>query len=344
MIRYLAAFLAIILLIVVHELGHYIAGRALGATLTEYAIGFGPRLVTHTSKKTGIAYSLRAVPLGGFCAFSDDKDDPHMISNLKKWKRIIIYLAGPVMNFITASVVTLVLFACVGLPVKTNYIDAVKPAFNATASLEAGDEITAVNGTAVKSTAEFDEQTADIDSSDPVKLTVKRADTGKTEDITVMPYNVQNSGVYDLGFIRKTVNHRTSISVALMESVIFPAGMIVDTVKGLASIFQPHGLSQVSSIVSVVSIVGDYARISQLPYFLMYVIIIAVSLGVMNLLPIPGLDGSKIIFRLGEAIAHKDMPEKVEYRITVASLTILMGLGIILVGRDLQNVLIGLVK
>ena len=64
----------------------------------------------------------------------------------------------------------------------------------------------------------------------------------------------------------------------------------------------------------------------------------------MNLLPIPGLDGSKIIFRLGEAIAHKDMPEKVEYRITVASLTILMGLGIILVGRDLQNVLIGLVK
>ncbi|MDE6001497.1 MAG: site-2 protease family protein, partial [Clostridia bacterium] len=114
----LAVILAILILLVmitVHEFGHYLAGKALRFKINEFAIGFGPKLFKRTSKKSGEAFSIRLLPLGGFCAFDGEDDDglnPNSFNKKAPWKRIIVLISGPLMNYILALLLIIVsLFA-----------------------------------------------------------------------------------------------------------------------------------------------------------------------------------------------------------------------------------------
>lgn len=337
--KYLIAFLCVMILIVVHELGHYLMARAVGAKLDEYAVGFGPKLLSHVSKKTGIRYSINAIPLGGYCAFSDDEDDPHTLRNLSKWKQILTFAAGPAMNYLVASIMIMVVFIGIGVPSPINIVDSVKAGYHGTKQVEEGDLITAVNDTQVVSTDDLDNALASV-GKDKVKLSIYRASKDQSFDVTVTPQEIQKgSGVYDLMIIRKTQNIRVPIMYGVIQGFAFPAEITRSILSALKDVIAQHNVNSLSSPVSLVQTVGEYATVSQIPYFMLYVAIISISVGLMNLLPIPSLDGSKIVFRIGEAIARKDMSEKVENRICIAFMIGFVVLAGYLIIRDV-NVLI----
>ena len=124
------AILLLAILIVVHEFGHFLAARLMKIDVTEFAVGFGPKLVQWNSKKHDTKFSIRAGPLGGFCAFygEDDaegktKDDPRAFAKQNVWKRMFVILMGPVMNFVLAFCVAVVFFWCAGNTVPTGEVD-----------------------------------------------------------------------------------------------------------------------------------------------------------------------------------------------------------------------------
>lgn len=110
------AIVVLLIMITVHEFGHYVAGKAFGFGIEEFAIGFGPKLYSRT-RKSGEIFSVRALPIGGFCAFKgedEDDEDPKAFNNRKPWQRIIVLVAGALMNYLLALLLIFVLFGAYG--------------------------------------------------------------------------------------------------------------------------------------------------------------------------------------------------------------------------------------
>ena len=160
----IVALLALMLMIVVHELGHYTAGRLLGFKIDEFAIGFGPAIFKRKNKKTGVLFTIRPFPIGGFCSFhGEDEDgalldekgekvkdengktvkDPDAFNNQKPWKRLIVLFAGAFMNFISAIVIITIYFAAYGQPLPS--VVGVYPNANSENVFQAGDVILNIN-------------------------------------------------------------------------------------------------------------------------------------------------------------------------------------------------------
>ena len=151
------ALLLLAILITVHEFGHFLAARAMKIEVREFAVGMGPKIVGWKSKKYETDFSIRAIPLGGFCAFygEDDvkgsaKDDPRAFPKQNVWKRLFVILMGPMMNFVLAFVVATVFFWINGVETATGVdpyiaeVMAAGPAYSA--GMEAGDVVTEING------------------------------------------------------------------------------------------------------------------------------------------------------------------------------------------------------
>ena len=146
----LIAFVVLMFMITVHEAGHYISGRILGFKINEFAVGMGPKLLSKTLK-SGQVFSLRAIPLGGFCAFEGEDEDnasPDAFNNQKPWKRLIVLFSGAFMNFISALVIVVIAFSCFGdaLPqiIETHPKTGVVQTRENT--LQAGDTLLEING------------------------------------------------------------------------------------------------------------------------------------------------------------------------------------------------------
>ena len=146
----LLAIVVLLFMVLVHELGHYIAGKILKFKITEFSIGFGKAIFSHTSKKTGEKFSLRIFPLGGYCSFygeeEDGKGDEQSFNNQKPWKRIIVFLAGVTMNFITAIIFSWILLCTVGYdtPQIIGYSNNINVGV-----FEEGDIVRSVDGTKI---------------------------------------------------------------------------------------------------------------------------------------------------------------------------------------------------
>ncbi|NLG25970.1 MAG: PDZ domain-containing protein, partial [Clostridiales bacterium] len=190
-VNVILAILLLSFIVLVHELGHYTAGRLLGFGIQEFAVGFGPKLLRWRRK--GIDYSIRALPLGGYVRYlgeDDDDDNPKAFNNLPAWKRFLAILAGPAMNFALAFVVAFLCIAAIGLPVgapvpQVAQVAAGMPA--ELAGLQVGDRIVAVNGEAISfDEAGYQRMTelfAGHDAATPVTLTIERG--GQSLDLSV---------------------------------------------------------------------------------------------------------------------------------------------------------------
>ena len=181
--------LAIVLLgvlIMVHELGHFMASRLCGIAVKEFSIGFGPKLLQWKSKKHETLFSIRPIPLGGYCMFYGDtdddpqgvkKDDPRNYNNAPVWKRMISVISGPLMNMVLAFIVAVVLMAAYGVAISTPYIasvDAGQPA--AEAGLQAGDVFVRVGDLDMTNQTVMYVSGAigDVSGGEPVDVTVRR--------------------------------------------------------------------------------------------------------------------------------------------------------------------------
>lgn len=329
------AIISIILMIIIHEFGHFIAGKLLKVPVYEFAIGMGPKILQKQGKKE-TKYTLRAIPIGGFCSF--DKGDATGIADMELnsqpvWKRIIIFIAGSLFNLISALIVSIFICGLVGTPQPTTQIGAI--------SLEETDDffqvddiIVAVNGINVEGNYELFSKELSTSGKTPL-IAVKRGNELLEQKVNLVDYN----GNYIIGVgIKNEFVKAEGVSCVSegFKYTIKVANNILLSLKKLVT--GQVSMNQMSGIVGIVSSVGDASKQNILNIFSSF-IMLSVNLGIFNLLPIPVLDGSKILFCLYEAIFKKRISEKLETVLTVTFAILLILFMIIITFSDIIKIL-----
>lgn len=338
----LLAILLLCLLIVVHELGHFVVGRLCGVGVVEFSVGFGPKLFGWRGKETD--YSIRAIPLGGFCKFVGEDEDnsaPNAMNNMPVWKRFLTVAAGPVMNFLfayLAAVIMLCLFYGTIAPTVDTVVEGM-PAYEA--QLQTGDIVTHANGTEISYDTEGTNVLREmIRSSDSVDLTVLRDD--ETLNLTLVPDLVidESTGeqVQQIGITFRFIPYSFGTAVpAAAEMLKDMSTMMLDFLRDL--IFKGQGAEEVAGPIGTVAVVSQYIALdpSQLIYF---AVVISLNLGIMNLIPFPGLDGSRLVFLIVEGIRRKPVPAEKEGMVHAIGLVLLLGLSVVLIWHDIMTYII----
>ena len=308
--------LAILLLgmiVMVHELGHYTVGRLCGLGIEEFSIGFGPKLFGWRRKE--IDYSIRLIPLGGYVHFTgEDEENPaeNSFNNHPVWKRFLTVIAGAAMNFVLAFAAIFLLFmlyAYNNLPGLTEIVPG-SPA--EMAGLQPGDRIVAVDGTEIT----YDQAGFDLlfdlfderQGAEPFEMTIQRGEEVFDVDIA----KAQDAeGKWMLG-VTVGAHQKISAGSALKESgrtFVSMSTMMLDVLKNL--IFKGEGADQVTGTVGVINVVSQ--SITQgFDMILNLLAVISLNLGILNLLPLPALDGGRLVFLAIEGIFRKPVPRDKE--------------------------------
>ena len=340
------AILMLAFIIIVHELGHYTVGRLCGIGIEEFSVGFGPKLLQW--KKKGILYSLRLIILGGYVRFTgedEDSDDPRAFNNQKVWKRFLTVLAGPAMNFALAYVAAVIFLAGFGM-----YTDEVLPRVDqlidgtpaAVSGLMPGDVIAAVDGEPISyDQAGYDrlkELMALHTQGEPLDLRVIR---GRGEvDIRTGLYQ-DETGDWKMGIYMTQGRERMGFFQALGYGGTLMATLTREMLLALKNlVFHGEGLNEVSGTVGIVSEVSR--TVSQgFDMVLYWILIISANLGIVNLLPLPALDGGRLVFLIVEGIRRKPVPRDKEGLVHLAGLAAFFILFLVLTWHDIARIIAG---
>ena len=325
-------------LVFLHEGGHFLLARLNGITVNEFAVGMGPKVLSWVSKKSGIRYSLRAFPLGGFVSMAGEdeaSDDVNAFCNKNVWRRISTVLAGPVTNILVGFIGMLVLVALTGPA--TNIVGKFLPDSTSDGyGLQINDQIIEVNGVRTHTGNEVVYEIT-YQGDKPLELTVIRDGEKIVLPGVVFPTVEENGiilGMYDMQFYRideADVGFGTVLSHAFWRTYS-TAKMVWDSLADL--IRGRFGLDAISGPIGMTELVGSAIATGWESVLYLWVII-SVNLGVMNLLPLPALDGGRLMFLLWEAITRKPVNKNVEGYINAAGLLILMAFMILVTFKDI---------
>lgn len=338
----LAALLVLSVFVVVHELGHFVAGRLLGFTVLEFAVGMGPAILK--KEKNGITYSLRAFPIGGMCRFygeDEEAKDGRSFASHPVWKRIIVVAAGPVMNILTA-----ILFAVVSLMSYGVYVDvptvqelSSETAPAAVAGIEPGDVLYAINGDVIES---YEETSELILGASGAEMTITVQRDGKLVDLIVRDFYNEAEGRNLIGITYGYGRERYGLFKAIGSSFRYVWDIFVEMARFIGSIFtQGVKAGDVVGPVGTVTIIGQAVR-TGFETVLYLAVLISVNLAFMNLLPLPALDGGRLVFLVIEAIRRKPVPPEKEGMVHFAGLVLLMLLMVYLTVSDVRGLVNGL--
>ena len=335
----LLAILLLGILIMVHEFGHFAVARLCGIAVKEFSLGFGPVIWQHKSKKSDTTFSIRPIPMGGYCMFYGDtdddpngstKDDPRNYNKAPVWKRMLSVLAGPGMNFVLAFVVAIALMGVYGAVATTPVVQEVEAGMPAAeAGLQAGDIFVRVNQTEVENGTVQDVSNAigaDA-SSAPVEITVLR--DGQEQTFTVTPQYDSELERYRVGVTIAQGYEKMPASSILPSAWSLCKQASVAIVESLGKLFTTG-----EGPVGVVSLVAQQTQQGGLEIYLYLLVILSINLGLMNLIPIPGLDGSRLIFMLIEAIRRKLVNQKIEAGVHLCGYVLLFGIMIFFTFKD----------
>ena len=344
------AILILLAMITVHEFGHYVAGKALKFKINEFAIGFGPKLFKRVSKKSGEAFSVRLLPLGGFCAFAGEDGELASgdgFNDKAPWKRIIVLIAGPLMNYLLALLLIIIsLFSFGQMMFK---VTGVAPAEEAYAQYSFCDDdlICEANGKGIYLTTDLMSALKGKSEGDIVKFEVLR--DGKRQTVEIMmradcdfknseetgklwralgigTYEAENGVSY---WAVGVENHRFGFFTTIGHSFVYSFKIAGTIFKVLGELLTGHlGLSSMGGPVTTIKLTSQIAS-QGLQNFFEIAAYIGVNLAVFNLLPIPALDGSKVIFCLIEWIFKKPVPRKVEAIIHAVGFVMILGFAVL---------------
>ena len=380
----LLAVLILLVMVTVHEFGHYVAGKILGFKINEFSVGFGPAIFKKRSKKTGELFALRVIPLGGYCAFdgedefgdeeetkeqetpfvemqSSETQNSEGMAEVKEgnaaeeqvypepqgerfndqapWKRIIVLIAGATMNYLLALTFIIVMFACFGRPMyKVMDLGGEEgvPTVTMEDELQLGDVITKIDGKTVYLITDYMDVLDGHKQGERLTVTVLRGEEKKDvymelqADADIKNLSDTNTllvamGVYELrtttekeGFFQ-TIGHSMAYSVKIGGTVLRSLGELLTGKLGVDAMGGPITTIKITSEAALVSFSS----------FLNIAAFIGVNLAVFNLLPIPALDGCKVIFCAIEWIRKKPVNRKVETIIHFAGLIFLFGFAIL---------------
>ena len=352
----LAAIAVLAILILVHELGHFMAARLQGIYANRFSLGFGPILWKYQGPET--EYAVRAFPLGGFVGFPDDDpdsdippDDPNLLRNRPVLDRAIVISAGVIANLIFAYFLLVTQAGTVGIPgfneagVLIPQVAAESSAIAQKAGIKPGDVVLAIDGQDLGTGLEATEslkRTIQKSPNQPLELTVQR--NQQSLSITVKPEPGQD-GKGRIGvqlapngtIVRKRSSNILEAFSTAAEEFERVALLIVQGFGQLISNFGETA-GQVSGPVEIVRIGANVAR-SNLADLFQFAALISINLAVINILPLPALDGGQLAFLLIEGVRGKPLPLEFQQNIMQTGLVLLLGLGIFLIVRDTVNLI-----
>ena len=345
-------------IIVLHELGHFFAAKLCGIYVKEFALGMGPVLFKKKGKET--TYALRAIPIGGFCSFESDLDEeydsegnivptepnPRAYNRKPVWQRILVILAGPVMNLILGYIVV-VISLCSSSVIASTTIAEFRDQSVSSSALMVDDEILSVDGTPIFSISDVTYKLQNSDrrnSSGNLVFDIEVKRNGeklllKDVEFMTMENSDGSTGVYfDFKVYRLEKNFGNIVTEAFRECastarLIFMT--LIDLIRG------KYGLNALSGPIGVGTVLAE--AVSKYTFAdLMYVIsLITINVGVFNLVPIPSLDGGKLIFLLIEAIRRKPVKPQIEGMIHFVGFALLMLVMVIALFNDISRLFTG---
>jgi len=352
MVYILAAILVFGVLIAVHELGHFMAAKACGVRVNEFSIGMGPALWKKQKGET--QYSLRLFPVGGFCAMEgeeEDSDDPTALNNQGFWAKLLIFAAGAAMNFIAGLLIILVLYAdaqAFYVPVVAGFAEGCP--LESADGLQEGDRLLRIDGEKVYVYSDIS-LLMGLNKTGAFDLQIERnGEVITLRDFTMerREYTDQNGKAYTgyglyFGAEEATLGRKLSYSwnnaMDFARLVRLSLQMLVTGQAGVKDLSGPVG------IVSTMTQVGEQAAttraaVENIAYL---AALIAVNLAVMNLLPLPALDGGKIFFLVINAVSmqlfKKQIPAKYENYIHFAGLILLLALMAVITFSDVWKLI-----
>ncbi|RAK11123.1 regulator of sigma E protease [Halanaerobium saccharolyticum] len=340
-------------LVFIHEFGHYITAKKSDIMVSEFALGFGPKLL---SKKAGeTVYSIRAIPLGGFCnmvgefpadesmpeeereIYDQAKENGRLFTQKSAIKRLAVILMGPIMNFLLAALIFIFAFAIFGVPTSTTEeailgeVIPEQPA--AEAGLRAKDQILAINGQEINSWEEMSEL---IRANPNQEITIRYQRNGEINTISLTPaLNEEGErgviGIYPQ-LVRESVTIGSSITMGLQQTYqVFKM-----TIMGFVQMFRDSSTEDIGGPIMIASIIGQAARTGILNV-LNWTAIISINLGIINLLPFPALDGGRLLFIFIEIIRGKPVDPQKESYVHLVGFAVLMILMIFIIYNDLMR-------
>ena len=331
------------LLVLFHEFGHFIMAKATGMRVDEFAIGFGPKIV---SKKIGeTEYSIRCVPLGGFndiAGMDPAENDAGDRGYCEKpvWKRMIVIVAGPLMNFLLPIVIFFFIFMIVGLssPSTRPELGEVMPDQPAAmAGLQSGDRIDAINEETIN---EWDDIVRIVHGADgsPMKIAYHRGDEAR--QATVIPvFDKQNNRMI-IGIMGALDTWQPSV-IEAAEAALFKTGYVIyHMIEGLVQIFTGEAAAELAGPLGVMQMTGTVAKLG-FTALMNFAALLSLNLGIINLLPVPALDGGHFVTLLLEALRGKPLGEKAMHYTQIAGITVLVALMLFATKNDIVRIFFG---
>ena len=344
------AIIAFGVLVGIHEFGHFVAAKSLGVKVNEFSIGMGPALWKKQKGET--LYALRCLPIGGYCAMEGEDeatDDPGCFAVQPAWKKIVILCAGAFMNFVLGLALLLVIFSQAwgfNVPV----VETVTPESSCQDFLMPGDEIYSIDGHRTYFSSNVTLYLSR--SSTQVYDVVVLRDGEKLEfsSVSIEPYeNGDGSLVYGLGFGAVEGTFWSTIKYSWYSAIDFVRQVwlaLSDLVTGLV------GLDQMAGVVGIVGMINDVGSstaaeqgwgvaLMDVGYLVAF---IAVNLAVMNLLPIPALDGGRVLFVLLNVLARlltrRNIPARYEGYVHAAGFVLLLAFMAIVMYNDISRLIV----
>lgn len=329
------------IIIALHEFGHFSTAKLFKIKVNEFSIGMGPAILKKQKGET--KYALRLLPIGGFVSLEGEdevSDDPRAFGNQKAWKRFIVIAAGAVLNIILGLVLIGIMLAISGAVPTTTVSDVSENMYTEETGVLVGDKIISIDGTRVHSARDlyyclYRNNDGNIDvvlKRNGEKLEFKDMKVIYDMEQGYCSFIVGNDKVSVLNIIPGAINETMSMTKMIWLSLI-------DMVRG------NYGMDELSGPVGTIGIVADTASdaVSSADYSMIFFMLafITVNIGMVNLLPLPALDGGRLLFIFIELIFRKPVPKKFEAIVHAAGLVILLGLMALITFNDIANIIKG---
>lgn len=351
-VYYVVPFIVLLgILVFVHELGHFLVARLCGVKVTEFSIGFGRRLWGWTDRK-GTEWKLSLIPLGGYCKFLGDEDaasssqsgknvaaeeQKYAFANQNPFKKLAIVIAGPAANYLFAIVVFAGIFFFLGkMDFPAVVGDVIKGGAAEKAGVLKGDRILSVNGKKVATFTEL-RQEVDMHVDEKIRLEIER--DGKVIRLSfplqVVPLEVEVNqdskprpmlGVHSLNAVEINPT-RVSLGEAVVDSLKETWRITEVTLRGLGQMITGRrNADEVGGILRIAEMSGDISRERGLIDFIIFMALLSINLGLINLFPIPLLDGGHVVIYSIEIIMRREINEKAKEYIFRFGLFVLIAL------------------
>lgn len=338
MLTILATIFVFGIIVFIHEFGHFITAKASGMRVDEFAIGFGPAIAKKRKGET--LYSIRAIPLGGYNKIAGmDPEEPlddRSFLNKPVWKRFIVIAAGAVFNFLLAIVIFFMIYAVNGIqtpsmePVVGNMMSN-SPAM--TAHMTVNDRIVSINGKPVNEWTDISKSLQGT-ANTLVPIVVNR--DGVNQELTVIPEAVGNDGRAVIGINPVMNSMPLNVAEAVVQSLHTTGFVLVSMVDGIWSMITGHTNAELAGPIGVAQMAGQVAE-SGFANLLQFTALLSLNLGVINLLPIPALDGGHLIVLIIEGITRRRLPAKALQYIQMAGIVILLALFVYATTHDISR-------